>query len=195
MVNCVTILISQGRCLLSSYKNGENNSVYADGCRLSTVGIVTEYAPLVKSRALSFLTPECELDDLIQEGNIGLLSASMRYNEHLSSFATFARRCIDAAIIDYLRKSSKLSKIPSKMLVDINDVQIADSSLDVENFISVKEEYSELLNKAEETLSKLEYAVFSDMLSGYSYDEIAYRNSINLKSVNNAIRRIRVKLK
>lgn len=180
---------------MSSCKKGENNGFSADNCTLSAVGIVTEYAPLVKSRALSFLTSECELDDLIQEGNIGLLSASMRYNEHLSSFATFARRCIDAAIIDYLRKSSKLSKIPSKMLVDINDVQIADSSLDVESFVLVKEEYAELLKKAEASLSKLEYAVFSDMLRGYSYDEMAYRNSINLKSVNNAIRRIRVKLK
>ncbi len=180
---------------MSNIVNGENNGASAENGGLSAVQIVTEYAPLVKSRALSFLTAECELDDLIQEGNIGLLSAALRYNEGLSSFATFARRCIDAAIIDYLRKSSKLSQIPSKMLVDINDVQIADSSPDPEHSVSVKDEYSEMLKKAEKTLSKLEYSVFSDMLRGYSHDEIAYRNGINLKSVNNAVRRIRVKLK
>lgn len=180
---------------MSNAVNGEKNSVVAASNGLSAVQIVTEYAPLVKSRALSFLTNGCELDDLIQEGNIGLLSAALRYNEGLASFATFARRCIDAAIIDYLRKSSKLSQIPSKMLVDINDVQIADSSPDLAHFVSVKEEYAQLLEKAESVLSKLEYAVFSDMLGGYSYDEIALRNKINLKSVNNAIRRIRQKLK
>lgn len=180
---------------MSNAVNGESNSVEAKSNGLSAVQIVTEYAPLVKSRALSFLTNGCELDDLIQEGNIGLLSAALRYNEGLSSFATFARRCIDAAIIDYLRKSSKLSQIPSKMLVDINDIQIADSSPDLAHFVSVKEEYAQLLEKAESVLSNLEYAVFSDMLGGYSYDEIALHNNINLKSVNNAIRRIRQKLK
>ncbi len=180
---------------MSSFAKGGNNNVPTYNTGLSAVQIVTEYAPLVKSRALSFLSNGCELDDLIQEGNIGLLSASLRYNERLSSFATFARRCIDAAIIDYLRKSSKLSQIPEGMLVDINDVQIADSSPDPEHSVSVKEEYSEMLQKAKTELSKLEYSVFSDMLSGYSYDEIAFRNKINLKSVNNAIRRIRVKLK
>lgn len=174
--------------------NGENSGSFVNG-GLSAVQIVTEYAPLVKSRALSFLTSGCELDDLIQEGNIGLLSAAIRYNEHLSSFATFARRCIDSAIIDYLRKTSRLSQIPSSMLVDINDVQIADSSPDPQYSVSVKDEYEELLKKARYELSKLEYSVFFDMLSGYSYDEIAFRNNINLKSVNNAIRRIRQKLK
>ena len=162
---------------------------------LSVVGVVTEYAPLVKSRALSFLTLGCELDDLIQEGNIGLLSAAKKYDECLSSFPTFARRCIDAAIIDYLRKSSKLSRIPEAMLVDIADVQVADTALEPLHLVSVKDEYASMLKKAGSCLSKLEYSVFSDMLSGFSYDEISVRNRINLKSVNNAIRRIRVKLK
>ncbi len=162
---------------------------------LSVVRIVTEYAPLVKSRALSFLTSGCELDDLIQEGNIGLLSAAMKYDECLSSFPTFARRCIDAAIIDYLRKSSKLSHIPEAMLVDIADVQVADTSPEPLHLVSVKDEYAFMLQKADLCLSRLEFAVFSDMLSGFSYDEISVRNGISLKSVNNAIRRIRVKLK
>lgn len=194
MVNCITMKLLQGRCYLSNMANGENSGAFV-GVGLSAVQIVTEYAPLVKSRALSFLTSGCELDDLIQEGNIGLLSASIRYNEHLSSFPTFARRCIDSAIIDYLRKTSRLSQIPSSMLVDINDVQIADSTPDPQYSVSVKDEYEELLKKAKTELSKLEHSVFSDMLSGYSYDEIAFRNNINLKSVNNAIRRIRQKLK
>lgn len=162
---------------------------------LSVVRIVTEYAPLVKSRALSFLTSGCELDDLIQEGNIGLLSAAMKYDECLSSFPTFARRCIDSAIIDYLRKSSKLSHIPEALLVDIADVQVADTSPEPEHQVSVKDEYDSMLKKASLCLSKLELSVFSDMLSGFSYDEISLRHGINLKSVNNAIRRIRVKLK
>jgi RNA polymerase sigma factor (sigma-70 family) len=176
-------------------ENSASSNCDNGNASLSVVGVVTEYAPLVKSRALSFLTLGCELDDLIQEGNIGLLSAAKKYDECFSSFPTFARRCIDAAIIDYLRKSSKLSRIPEAMLVDIADVQVADTALEPLHLVSVKDEYTSMLKKAGSCLSKLEYSVFSDMLSGFSYDEISVRNRINLKSVNNAIRRIRVKLK
>lgn len=180
---------------MSISRNGVNENGFVRNSDASTVEILTEYAPLVKSRALKFLNNNCELDDLIQEGSIGLLSASRRYNGELSAFTTFARRCIDASIIDYLRKSSKLSQIPESMLVDISDVQIADLSVDPEHAVSVKDEYMLTLEKAGNSLSGIESVVFSELLHGFSIDEIAERNGMNVKSVNNAIWRIRTKLK
>lgn len=176
-------------------ENSKNDRELTDISGLSAVAILTEYAPLVKSRALKYLSNGCELDDLIQEGNIGLLFAYLRYNSGLSSFTTFARRCIDASIIDYLRKSSKISQIPDELLVDIGDVQVADSSPDPEYSLSVKDEYLKVVSKAHTVLSEMEFAVFSDLLHGYTYDEIAARHGLGLKSVNNAVQRIRVKLK
>lgn len=180
---------------MSISQNGVNDSCFDRNCDASTVEILTKYAPLVKSRALKLMTSSVELDDLIQEGNIGLLYASRRYNGDLSSFTTFARRCIDASIIDCLRRSSKLSHIPEGMLVDISDVQIADLSVDPEHAVSVKDEYMLTLEKAGNSLSGLEAVVFSDLLHGFSVDEIAERNGMNVKAVNNAIWRIRTKLK
>ncbi len=180
---------------MSISRNGVNDNGFDRNGDASTVEILTKYAPLVKSRALKFLTNNGELDDLIQEGSIGLLSASRRYDGELSAFTTFARKCIDASIIDYLRKSSKLSRIPESMLVDISDVQIADLSVDPEHAVSMKDEYMLTLEKASNSLSGLESVVFSDLLHGFSIEEIAERNGMKVKSVNNAIQRIRTKLK
>ncbi len=172
----------------------KKKSESVDNVALS-VTILSDYAPLVKSRALIFASDFCELDDLIQEGNIGLLSAVSSYKSDLSAFSTFARRCIDAAIIDYLRKNQKSSRIPSQLLVDIDDIDIPDSSPDPLHSVSVKEEYSQMLEKAENCLSDFEYSVFLGLLRGDSHAEIAEKNGVEIKAVRNAVQRIRVKLK
>ena len=161
----------------------------------SPMTVLSDYAPLVKSRALLFLCDGSELDDLIQEGNIGLLSATKKYDSSLSAFSTFARKCIDASIIDYLRKNQKISRVPSKLLVDINDIEIPDVSCDLEHLVSVKEEYGKIINKAKEVLSSFEHSVFNGLLRGDSHAEIAERESVEIKAIRNAVQRIRAKLK
>lgn len=161
----------------------------------SAVSVLKEYAPLVRSRACYFASSSVETEDLIQEGNIGLFSAYMNYDSSLSSFGTFARRCIDASIIDYLRKAHKLSAVPEEMKVDISGLEVADTSPDPAHSVLVKDEYERYMVKARSLLSCLEYKVFSDMLRGYTAAETARDNDISVKSVTNAISRIRAKLK
>ena len=172
-----------------------NNNLPTEGLELSPVEALTKYAPLVKSRAMSFIGPDLELDDIIQEGNIGLLTAALKYDGSIASFATFARRCIDSSIIDYLRKSRKISQIPNDLLVDISDIEVADSAPDPEYSVSKKDEYDLFLKKAGSVLSKFEYSVFSYMLHGLSAGEISERLNLDLKSGRNAVQRIRLKLK
>ena len=163
--------------------------------RFSRMTVLADYSPLVKSRALLFVNDSCELEDLIQEGNIGLLSATFKYDESLSAFSTFARRCIDSAIIDYLRKNSKLSVVPQGMIVDINDIEIPDNAASPEYEVAIKDEYNEMVNKAKSALSGFEYSVFCGLIRGDSHAEIAAQNGVELKSVRNAVQRIRIKLK
>ncbi len=174
--------------------NNQNNCVSSDISALSSVEVLGEFAPLVKSRAKNFTSNESEIDDLIQEGNIGLLSAYKKYDSSLSGFTTFARRCIDSAIIDYLRKCSKLSRVPESMQTDYDDTQVT-ASVDPEYALSVKEEYLGIVEKAKQELSELEFAIFSDMLRGFTYSEISDIRKLNAKSVSNAVARIRAKLK
>ena len=104
----------------------------------SAVSVLKEYAPLVRSRACHFASSSNETEDLIQEGNIGLFSAYMNYDSSLSSFGTFAKRCIDAAMIDCLRKTHKLSSVPEDMKVDISGLEVADASPDPAHFVLVR---------------------------------------------------------
>lgn len=180
--------------LFYSQKNKENR-LLSSGDNVAVLSMLTKYAPLVKSRASYFLTSECELEDLIQEGNIGLLIASANYNSELSAFTTFARKCIDSAIIDYLRKTHKISSVPSELLVDISDIEVADSSQSLEHSVSLKDEYASLLKNADSVLSDFEHSVFSDMLCGLSFSEISQKHNCGIKSVHNAVQRIRAKLK
>lgn len=175
--------------------NTVENIDFIDNLGMSAVALFTKYSPLVKNRALRFLVPGLELDDLIQEGNIGLLFAVRKYDSRVSAFATFARKCIDSAIIDYLRKLRKVSAVPGEMLVDISDVEVVDMKIDLEHAVSVKEEYQHFLSKAKETLSAFEHSVFLMMLRGYSPVEIAAIKGVDLKSVRNAVQRVRMKLK
>ena len=180
---------------MSNNINNNNSVEMFDGNSFNAVELFAEYTALVKSRALKFLNVGCELEDLIQEGNIGLLYAARKYDGNRSSFSTFAYKCIDAAIIDYLRKNSKLSAVPSECLVDIDFVKVADESSDPEAVLFSKDEYNSIVEKANSVLSNRELAVFNDIILGYSYDEISVRNNMNSRAVNNAVQRIRTKLK
>jgi RNA polymerase sigma factor (sigma-70 family) len=157
--------------------------------------VLSDYAPLVKSRAMYFVTYGFELDDLIQEGNIGLFTATLKYDSSLSAFSTFARKCIDAAIIDSLRRSQKLSKIPEKCLVDIAEVDVPDTAPEVEHYVAVKEEYTQMLNKADSVLSDFEYSVFQLKKTGYKNADISEILKCGVKSIENANNRIKIKIK
>lgn len=162
---------------------------------LNPISVLVKFAPLVKLRALHFSSNENELEDLIQEGNIGLYNAISRFDGERSSFKTFATRCIDSAIIDYLRKSGKNSVIPAAMKVDIEGIDIADKTPGPEYTVSIKDEYSALVKKAKAELSSFEFSVFSSLLSGASKSQIAKEQKVDTKSINNAVFRIRAKLK
>lgn len=162
---------------------------------LNPISVLVKYAPLVKLRALHFSPNENELDDLIQEGNIGLYNAIARFDGERSSFKTFATRCIDGAIIDYLRKSGKNSVVPDALKVDIEGIDIADKTPGPEYTVSIKDEYSALVKKAKAELSDFEFSVFWGLIRGVSKAQIAKEQATDIKSVSNAIFRIRAKLK
>ena len=131
-------------------------------------------------------------DDLFQEGLIGLLKAVRSYDGKSASFATFASSCIRNSIISGVRKySSQTSKT-----LTVNDSELKNEtapSAEQEHFDSVNAKF--LYDKVYEALSPFERIVFEMYLSDIPYESIAFVTGKDVKSISNAVFRIRTKLK
>ena len=140
------------------------------------------------------LCPEEHKEDAIQEATFALYSAIKGYNSQKSSFSTFASVCIKRAVIAFLRSQNRKRVIPSELVSSIDEVEIADSNSPEKIFFD-RDNLESLTNNIKLELSPLEYKVLELYVSGYRYSVIADRLSITEKSVNNAMIRIRKKLK
>lgn len=109
-------------------------------------------------------------------------------------FNTFANLCIDRCIITAVRKSLRKKQIPSDMLVPLDDVDVIDND-DPERMIIEKESYDRLMASVEKKLTLFEFSVLTRYLSGDSYRHIAESLQCDIKAVDNAMVRIRRKLK
>lgn len=140
--------------------------------------------------------------DLYQEGLIGLYKASLAYESHLdASFSTFARICIKHSIISALRiyYGKKNYPIRSSLSLDGDgeetEIQGLGTVTEPESMLIEKESYDSLIKRIDTALSKREYDVLKLFIQGNSYGEISSRLQMTTKSVDNAIQRIRGKLK
>ncbi len=185
-----------------------------ENCRLAQVDPMAEehllikYKGLVRSEARSLFLAWGDHEDLIQEGMIGLYRAIRGFREDGGAkFVTFARRLVLMQMYNAITKSNRKKNLPMQEYV----------SLDSPEFISKEEEHAnhygglrvgnpEQICIAEEEaerlrehllsrLSKLETDVFSDYVAGMSYEEIGKKLSKDTKSVDNAVQRIRAKMK
>lgn len=130
-------------------------------------------------------------DDLFQEGLIGLLKAVRSYDGKSATFATFASLCVRNSIISGVRKyanqSSKTVSMPETM-----PEETAPSAEEVH----LDGERAKLLyDKVYQSLSVYEKTVFDMYLSDISYESIAFVTGKSVKSISNAVFRIRNKLK
>lgn len=133
-----------------------------------------------------------ERDDLVQEGMLGLISAARRYkpNEN-ATFRTFANVCIRNRMQSALRSGND-----KKVYVSLDEtLLIRDPSKTPEEKFDDEEDLSRIKILIRERLSKLESDVMTLWLEGDSYEEISNKLNISQKSVDNALQRIRKKLK
>ena len=151
------------------------------------------YIPLIKKLVGAAGVPPSERDDLTQEGLIGLLRAVGSYDNESSSFSTYASLCIKHSIISALRKYSRVSC-----------VYLSDSPLELacsageespEADLVDKENTKALYDTVSTILSPLEGRVLEMYLSGASYKVMASALSKEIKSIDNAVQRIKAKIK
>ncbi len=159
--------------------------------------IAEKYEPLIHKLLGSFHVPESEKDDLFQEGRIGLYKAVLMYDPELSSFGTFAYLCVKRSILSavkaYQTKNNALLQFPQE---EEDPSGLALGAVDgPETALINKESYALLLERIDSHLSDYENTVLRLYLTGVSHDLIAQRLATSRKSVDNAVSRIRRKLR
>ncbi len=159
--------------------------------------LLSRYLPLVKSCARAYAGPD-EFEDLCQEGMIGLLTAIRTYDPAKSTFSAFAWLCVNRMLSTVHRSATRKKKLPAGAVVPLEELEEHFSAASAETPESIfinREDYHRLMARINRRLSKLEQAVLGAYLAGASYQEIAVRLDITEKGVDNAIQRIRRKLR
>ncbi len=157
--------------------------------------LLVRYTAMVKSIASCSFGASLEPDDLAQEGMLGLLAAVYSYApEKAASFHTYASVCVSNRIVSAVRAGNRLKHSPLNSFVSLQESDAA-SQPDPEELLLADEKAEQLLLFLSEELSQLEYKVLRLHLSGDRYENIAEKLQISAKAVDNALQRVRKKLK
>ena len=170
--------------------------------------IINKYKNFVRAKARTYFLIGADREDIIQEGMIGLYKAIRDFRvDKLSSFRAFAELCITRQIITAIKTATRQKHIPLNSYVSLNkpifdeesdrtlmDVIGEESISDPEEMIINREEFNGIEEKMSEILSGLEWEVLSLYLQGKSYQEIAEDLDRHVKSIDNALQRVKRKL-
>ena len=168
--------------------------------------IIEKYKPLINKIATKML-PYCknnglDKNDLIQEGMIGLNHAIDKYQEQEDTlFYTYAKTCIERKIISVVVSSNRNKNKILNESISYDDEEnsllriLKDSSPNPEEIILDAESEEKFISKVRETLTDFENQVFDLLVSGLKYKEIAEILEKDEKAIDNAIQRIKAKIK
>ena len=170
--------------------------------------LLNKYKNFVRSKARSYFLIGADHEDIVQEGMIGLYKSIRDFKpEKLSSFRAFAELCITRQIITAIKTATRQKHIPLNSYVSLNkplydeesdrtllDVIMEGRIADPEEMIINRENLGNIHNRINEVLSSLEQEVLRAYLDGKSYQEIAETLGRHVKSIDNALQRVKRKL-
>ena len=171
--------------------------------------LLEKYKDLVNIKVSKYFMIGAEKDDIVQEGMIGLFKAIKSFNsEKQNSFKSFANICIERQLITAIKTSNRQKHMPLNSYLSLNTAAYDNNEEDsvelIDTFnsntiedpletIMKKEYYEEVESAVNKNLSKFEKQVLDRFIKGESYVKIAEKLDSPVKSVDNAIQRIRKK--
>ena len=178
----------------------------ADGAALEY--LLNKYKNFVRTKARSYFLIGADHEDIVQEGMIGLYKAIRDYRaEKLSSFRAFAELCVTRQIITAIKTATRQKHIPLNSYISLNkpiyeedsdrtlmDVMAEEGMSNPEELIIDREDLSMIEGRIGQMLSDLEKDVLVRYMEGKSYVEIAGEMNRHVKSIDNALQRIKRKL-
>lgn len=196
----------------SKYQNLEDEQIIEQikqGDEEALSYILEKYKNLVNIKVSKYFMVGAEKEDVVQEGMIGLFKAIKSYNsEKQNSFKSFANICIERQLITTIKSSNRQKHIPLNSYLSLNTAAYDNNEDDsvelIDTFnsntiedpletIMKKEYYNEVETAVNKNLSKFEKQVLDRYLKGESYVKIAEKLDSPVKSIDNAIQRIRKK--
>ena len=178
----------------------------ADGAALEY--LLNKYKNFVRTKARSYFLIGADHEDIVQEGMIGLYKAIRDYRrDKLKSFRAFAELCITRQIITAIKTATRQKHIPLNNYVSLNrpiydedsdrtllDVITEETPTNPEEMLIDREDLSVIEGRIGEMLSDLEKEVLVRYMEGKSYVEISDEMGRHVKSIDNALQRIKRKL-
>lgn len=179
-----------------------------EGNEQATAFIVDKYRNFVRAKARSYFLIGADREDIIQEGMIGLYKATRDFRgARLASFRAFAELCVTRQIITAIKTATRQKHIPLNSYVSLNkpiyseesdrtllDILSGAKVADPEELVISREEFADIEETMGEILSDLEWKVLMGYLDGKSYHEMAGEVHRSVKSIDNALQRVKRKL-
>lgn len=185
--------------LVCLYRRGDENALDV---------LINRYRRFVRSRVTKYFLVGADNEDIFQEGMIGFYKAVKDFDENnTASFKTFASLCITRQIITAIKTATRQKHIPLNSYVSLYkqaygvtddktlmDTVSGDVISDPEKIVIDRENYDGFEYKINKALSKLELKVLALYLEGRTYQEISELINKDIKSVDNALQRIKKKV-
>lgn len=182
--------------------------IIREGDSVALDHLIRKYKNFVRAKARSYFLIGADHEDIVQEGMIGLYKAIRDFRgDKLASFKAFAELCITRQIITAIKTATRQKHIPLNSYVSLDkplydedsertllDVLCGNRVTDPEELIINQEKFNDIELKMCEILSDLERKVLMLYLDGRSYQEISEELDRHVKSIDNALQRVKRKL-
>ena len=192
----------------AEYRDEEVVKLAKQGNTYAEESLIQKYKKFVKNKAKAYFLIGADREDIIQEGMIGLFKAIRDFDEaKLATFKAFAEMCITRQIITAIKSATRQKHIPLNSYVSLSkpiyeensertlmDMLSSEKVTDPETIVVFKEEIDYIEAKVAGSLSKLEWKVLREYLLGNSYQEISDNMDKPIKSIDNALQRVKRKL-
>lgn len=169
--------------------------------------LIRQYKDVVRSKAHTYFIVGAQVEDVVQEGMIGLFKAIKSFNgEKKTTFRTYAEKCITRQILDAIKAANRKKHSPLNTSVSLNrplvresaktleEVMVGQGSADPETLLLIKDLMDFVRVNEKKKFSSLEVRVWTEYMSGKSYAEISEALGRNPKSIYNAMDRIKKKI-
>ena len=158
--------------------------------------LLEKYKPFVKSKSRALFLAGADREDLIQEGMIGLFKAIRDFKpENGAPFAAFAKLCVERQLYTAIEAAARMKNAPLNGYISLSEE--AENLMDggIEDAVIEKASYQQIYSDIQMHLSQMERQVLELFLEGKNYTEIAGIMGKSDKSIDNALQRLKAKIR